>query len=156
MNIRPFDLSDKPGIIKILSQTNAYHAGLQPDVFNVLPPESLLPEGWLEEIYVSETRNIFLGVQGEEIIGLVQFAILETDDELEKIKKWVHINEIVVSEAHRGTGAGRKLIEAVEQFAKKNGAKRMQLEVWENNESAIRFYERSGFERKKHEYWKSI
>ena len=52
---------------------------------------------------------------------------------------------IIVDPEHQGRGLGRQLTKAGEQWARALGAKRMLLEVRDDNESAIAMYTRLGF-----------
>lgn len=54
---------------------------------------------------------------------------------------------IAVSDAARGRGLGALLLAAMEREAKRRGAKRMRLEVRQDNDAAIRLYERRGYRR---------
>lgn len=47
--------------------------------------------------------------------------------------------------SHRGRGIGTKLLARVEELARSQGIHRMELEVFEKNEAAIRLYEKLGF-----------
>ncbi|MBS1887223.1 MAG: GNAT family N-acetyltransferase [Actinobacteria bacterium] len=47
---------------------------------------------------------------------------------------------------HRGKGAGRLLVDAAIE-ARPPGVHKIELEVWPENEAAIRLYERAGFQR---------
>ena len=156
MNIREFEMRDKPGITIVFSGTNVYHTALQPDVFNVLPLDDLITEKWLQNIKDTPKKNIYICENDGKIIGVVLFTRHDTGDKLEKIKIYVQINEIAVLEEHRGEGIGQKLIGAVEDYAKSIGAQNLQLDVWGNNDSAIKFYEKKGFKLKKLQYWKDI
>ena len=156
MNIREFIMSDKDGITTVFSESNVYHTALQPDVFNAAPLDYLITHKWLSDIKDSKAKNIYICEHENEITGVVLFIRHDTDDELEKIKTYVNINEIAVLEKHRGEGIGKMLISAVEHYAKAIGAKNLQLEVWSNNHSAIKFYENKEFKLKKLQYWKDI
>jgi ribosomal protein S18 acetylase RimI-like enzyme len=50
-----------------------------------------------------------------------------------------------VSEGGRGGGHGQELVEAVFESARARGCKRIELDVNERNEGALRFYESLGF-----------
>jgi GNAT superfamily N-acetyltransferase len=52
-----------------------------------------------------------------------------------------------VEPANRGAGVARRLVEAVEAWARKLGATRMELEVNPELNAAVRLYERCGYER---------
>jgi [ribosomal protein S18]-alanine N-acetyltransferase len=54
---------------------------------------------------------------------------------------------IAVADAARGRGLGEILLNAVEQAARARGCTQMRLEVRQDNASAVRLYERLGFEK---------
>jgi ribosomal protein S18 acetylase RimI-like enzyme len=56
-----------------------------------------------------------------------------------------YLSHIAVLPAHRGRGAGKTLLLAGEERARKLGARRMVLDVEEHNERARSFYERLGY-----------
>ena len=56
--------------------------------------------------------------------------------------KGVYLDDIVVSEAFRGRGAGGKLFDAVIEDCKKIGAKQLHWQVLDWNETAIQFYKK--------------
>jgi ribosomal protein S18 acetylase RimI-like enzyme len=57
----------------------------------------------------------------------------------------VEIERIYVDQLFKSTGIGKTFISKAEELAKNSRAKYMWLGVWENNEPAIRFYEKNGF-----------
>lgn len=57
----------------------------------------------------------------------------------------VEIERIYVDRLFKGSGIGKKFISKAEEFANASRAKYLWLGVWENNEQAIRFYEKNGF-----------
>ncbi|MBV7362947.1 GNAT family N-acetyltransferase [Actinomycetaceae bacterium TAE3-ERU4] len=56
------------------------------------------------------------------------------------------IEDVVVDEATRGSGAGQKLVEAACEYAKHLGAKTVDLTSRPTREAANRLYRRCGFE----------
>lgn len=58
--------------------------------------------------------------------------------------KFLYLEDLVVSEAHRGNGLGKKLLNALVHEAKANGANRVGWQVIDWNEPAIQFYESLG------------
>jgi GNAT superfamily N-acetyltransferase len=57
------------------------------------------------------------------------------------------LEDLVVDEAHRGTGVGRRLVEAAEAWARARGATRLQLLADVANAPALGFYARVGWTR---------
>jgi ribosomal protein S18 acetylase RimI-like enzyme len=54
---------------------------------------------------------------------------------------------IAVADGARGRGIGEALLTAVERAARRRGARRMRLEVRQDNAAAMRLYERRGYAR---------
>lgn len=58
--------------------------------------------------------------------------------------KTIHLEDLIVKEERRGTGAGSALYKAVLKLAKDEGVRRVEWVVLNWNKHAIEFYERSG------------
>lgn len=56
----------------------------------------------------------------------------------------IHLEDLIVTEEMRGTGIGTALLNAVVQYGHKLGVKRINWEVIDWNEPAIKFYESKG------------
>lgn len=64
----------------------------------------------------------------------------------------VHLEDLIVREAKRGTGLGGALYRQVVKYAHEQGVRRVEWVVSEGNKNAIEFYENSGAELKKSWY----
>ena len=58
---------------------------------------------------------------------------------------WVYY--LAASPGHRGTGIGRKLMTAAEDWLKDRGCPKLQLMVRETNTATLGFYDSIGYER---------
>lgn len=58
--------------------------------------------------------------------------------------KALHLEDLIVTEAARGKGLGNALLRAVVNYGYQHGVKRVQWEVLDWNEPAIKFYEQKG------------
>ncbi|WP_434037105.1 N-acetyltransferase family protein [Formosa sp. 4Alg 33] len=56
----------------------------------------------------------------------------------------IHLEDLIVNKAYRGTGVGTALLDEVVKYGHSKGAKRINWEVIDWNESAIAFYESKG------------
>jgi ribosomal protein S18 acetylase RimI-like enzyme len=56
-----------------------------------------------------------------------------------------HLYGMWVAPEARGSGAGRALVDAVIAWARERGARRLTTSVTEDNDGALRLYERAGF-----------
>ncbi len=157
MNIREANLDDKKQIAMLFSDENDHHYGLQPEVFNNLSVEEILPENWFENILKNEFQHIFVAEIETQIVGLIYFTVHQVDDDpLCKQKNWIYIDEMTVMKSHRGKGIGKELLNFVETYVKQIKAESIRLDVWENNEPAIDFYKANGFQTKKYVMWKDL
>jgi ribosomal protein S18 acetylase RimI-like enzyme len=79
-----------------------------------------------------------LGIKGDgELIGSVMVG---SDGH----RGWVYY--LAVSNAHRRLGLGSQLMKAAEEWLNTNGVDKVRLMVRSENESAVSFYERLGYE----------
>lgn len=79
------------------------------------------------------------------VIGWIHVSVthlLESDTRAE-------VNGLVVADGHRSLGAGAKLVEAAEQWARKHGCKNMNVRSNVIRERAHLFYLRQGYEHYK-------
>ena len=101
--------------------------------FNELVPQGLkTPAQLFFDVLLTET---------DQTIGFVWLDFRERFD-----LKVTSINDILIHQAYRGKGYGKKLMSLVEQEAKKAGAVRIRLHVFNNNTPAKKLYESMGFE----------
>lgn len=56
------------------------------------------------------------------------------------------VEDVVVTENHRGHGTGRKLLEGLSNLADQRGISRLQLLADLNNQDALDFYRKSGWQ----------
>lgn len=81
-------------------------------------------------------KGMMVAENGGKVVGFVAGSVVCGVAELESI---------VVEEALRGKGLGRRMLEALARWAKERGAESMELEVRASNGSALRLYEALGF-----------
>jgi PhnO protein len=70
--------------------------------------------------------------------------------------RFVMIDQIGVRPEVRNQGVGTALIQRAEEFAKELGVKRIQLDSWEFNRKAHRFFERQGFRKFFFRFWRDL
>lgn len=64
----------------------------------------------------------------------------------------VHLEDLIVREAMRGTGLGGALYQQVIKYGNEHGVRRVEWVVSEGNKNAIEFYENTGADIKKNWY----
>ena len=91
-----------------------------------------------QDVLVEEENGQLLG------FAMVEYIKREETNSIYAVHE-AHIVEIGVDETSQGKGIGTALIQAVKDAAKVRGCRSVQLDVWEFNKSALRFYEKLGF-----------
>ena len=87
---------------------------------------------------VSGDRGVFLvGYRGEEPIACGAIRRLNRDE--------AEIKRMYVAPVARGSGLGRRTLEALEQHARELGVKRIVLETGQRQVEALALYEAAGF-----------
>lgn len=86
----------------------------------------------------------YFAQHADQLIGYLKlnFENIQAENHAEKI---IEIERIYVIKAHQGRQVGQYLIEFAIQKARETGAGYIWLGVWEQNQRAIRFYQKNGF-----------
>lgn len=86
-----------------------------------------------------EKRAYFIAENDNKIIGGVGVA------EFESIDRCAEIQKLYLTDAAKGKGLGRMLMQTAENFAKDRNYKKLYLETHSSLKAAIRLYEKLGF-----------
>jgi len=105
--------------------------------------------------HTAEEFNLTVEQEAEYIKNAALFLIAEIDGKIigsatldrSTLSKLNHITTfgITISKAYCGLGIGSSLMKKVIEWAKSNGIEKIDLEVFENNTSAIMLYKKFGF-----------
>ncbi|MBT5187605.1 MAG: GNAT family N-acetyltransferase [Kordiimonadaceae bacterium] len=97
-----------------------------------------------ESLDNTEGKQIIL-IAEKDGVALEFIQVIESKDEIsEEICSRIPL--LAVSKEAQGAGVGRRLMNEAEAWAKKQGHRLLQLEVFNNNDQARAFYEKNGFE----------
>ena len=80
-----------------------------------------------------------------DLVGLLMTSVDECPDPFDRPDRLV-IGEIYVAEPYRGTGLADRFVERAVTDARDHGCEQLRLDVDVDNERAMAFYERMGFE----------
>ena len=131
-------------ILKLLSEVEAIHQKGRPDIFRVNGTKFTGDE--LVRMLSDDTTPIFVADVDGEVMGYAFCVLGEIkDDTMLLDAKTLHIEDVCVDENARGTGIGGRILDYVLEYAKGSGIDRVDLDVWEFNETARAFYEKHGF-----------
>ena len=105
----------------------------------VLADKDRLPER-VAAALTDPSRKRILPVDGRRVIGFVSGAC----GERERNRHSVHI-AVGMLDAYTGRGIGRRLMDAIEAWARGVGARRLELSVMMHNERALALYLGCGY-----------
>ena len=100
----------------------------------------------IEELITAEDVNLLVAVSNNEIIGS-GYVRIEKSSEYHKNKKNGYVGFIYVKPEFRGKRISTIILESLKHWAKKRGLNELRLDVYQNNTSAIKSYERFGFNK---------
>ena len=90
------------------------------------------------------TTLVFLAYDGDHPVGV---AVCFLGFSTFAARPLVNLHDVSILPTHRGRGAGRALLAAVEAKARELGCCKLTLEVLDHNHRALRTYTAAGFQR---------
>ena len=144
MTIRLAQPKDIPALLGLLKQILIVHHQARPDIFKA--EGGKYSEQDLEKLMMQEQTPIFVYENAEgHILGHLFITIKEGSDNpvLQPIKT-LFIEDLCVDQAARGQKIGDQLYQFALSYAKEIGCYNLTLNVWNDNEGALRFYQRKG------------
>jgi RimJ/RimL family protein N-acetyltransferase len=140
-NIREITAVDAPAFLKLRNQSEketpmmGYRTGERQDTVEQMEKKIQRYIGVKDKkIFVAESEGLLIG-----------FVMIYGQD-MRVYSKTRNI-AIAVIKKYWGLGVGSALMSQAIDWSKKNKVHRLELDVWANNDSAIRLYEKFGFKK---------
>ena len=149
--IRPAQTKDCPRILELLQQICALHSEIRPDLFK--NGNSKYTTDSLSELFEDESRLIFVAVDEDDfVLGYIFCNLIDhTQNSARQDNKELYIDDLCIDAPFRREGIGDALFKKALATAKEHGCHNLTLNVWEGNDSALRFYEKQGMKIQKRE-----
>ena len=144
MTIRSAQPNDIPALLGLLEQILSVHHQVHPDIFK--ESDGKYSEEELEQLMAQDKTPIFVYENADgQILGHLFVTIKEVSDNpvLQPIKS-LFIEDLCVDQAVRGQKIGDQLYQFAVNYAREIGCYNLTLNVWNDNEGALRFYQRQG------------
>ncbi|MFD0965207.1 GNAT family N-acetyltransferase [Pseudofulvibacter geojedonensis] len=129
--IRKAVLKDLPAVLDLIQELATFEN------------EPKAVEVTVEELQTDYAKNLFsciVAVSDNKIVGLALYY--------NRYSTWkgktIHLEDLVVTQTHRGKGIGKALLNVIIAEAKKEGVRRVEWCVLDWNANAINFYESTG------------
>jgi len=138
--IRNIHKTDYTAIDRLLLQLHHVDVAGRPELF--VDIEHFMTKESFNSLIENPNMITILAEQRGKILGCC-FASMMDRSGMVQIKT-SYIDLLVVDEKYRRSGIGQTLFQSVQKRARKMGAKRIDLMVWNHNQTAIDAYESYG------------
>lgn len=131
-------------INELRKQVNDIHVEGRPDVFKagfgteIRDFAKVIMNGENSDIIVAERNGVICGMVCVDYVN-------KPETPYSKARSFYHVQEIAVDVNYRRQGVAKELLEFMITDAKKRKLGKIELDVWEFNDSAIEFYRAVGF-----------
>lgn len=140
--VRKATPADYEGFARVAWEVHEHHVALVPHIFRSAPV--VISRDAFVGILANDRCGVLVAEEDGEIIGYAVLLLRQDAGETVVFRTYVELENFGVALAHRRGGVGRMLFEACVAWGKERGATRLELNVWEANRAALRFYEAMG------------
>ena len=144
MVVREAQDRDVDEIIDIYMQINELHENNRPDVFKIKDIQKNRNE--ILEILEDEKFNVYVATNEKEIIYGIIIINIKNVKEHRNLKdtKILWVEDIGIKEEYKRNGIGKVLMDKAKEIAKYENCSRIELNCWNFNKNAIKFYNKVG------------
>jgi len=148
LKIREANSKDYTEVCKLTIDVYKLHLKNRQDVY--LDIENPLEKNYFYDLLNSSDTKLFV-VESDDTKELVAYSIIQIMSMKNPIyipKKFVYIDDFCVKSNFKRIGIGRLLFSHIVDYVKSEKFTSLQLNVWEFNEDAIKFYETMGMSKR--------
>lgn len=144
MKIKKAEIKDIEQMVSILEQISKLHYENRPSIFKEKSKAEI--EKMAVDLINDIDKKIIITTDNKsKIYGLLVYKIKKVKEHINlKDSKILWVKELGVDEKYRKRGIGKKLLEEAEKIAKELKCKRIELNCWNFNKDAIKFYKSIG------------
>jgi len=120
-------------------------------VFAERPFNSTLIDGEIHyydllQLIKSEEALVLVTEENNEIIASGYAKIKKTENNYSNFDEYAYLGFMYVKPEHRGKGVNKLILDELIGWAKSKNISEVRLDVYSQNESAVKAYEKAGFE----------
>ena len=142
--IRRAKLGDIPDLVMLNSVVHEVHVKLFPTVFKT--GDEFLSAEFFASLLRSEDCSVFIAKEAGFPAGYIMIRKqIKPESSFKKETMCAYIDQVSVHPDYRRKGIFTSLLKAGEKEAASWGMNRLELDVWSENTSAVKAYEKSGF-----------
>jgi ribosomal protein S18 acetylase RimI-like enzyme len=156
MNIRPATSLDSFTLSSLCTDVQRLHAVYHPDIFK-MPESEGFADSFFAEMLADPNVRIFMAEENGTAIGYVACMLVERpENQFRFATRYLHVDQISVRPDAQGMGAGTALIKQAEVLARELNVQRIHLDSWGFNTGSHGFFEKMGFAKFNHRFWKQL
>jgi diamine N-acetyltransferase len=156
--LRPLSKTDYAAYLDRITELDALHREALPDIFRA--PEPGEPQRTVDyfEALLDDPAVLLLGAWiDDQLAGFAHALLQEVEQRWIRVgRRYVVIDNLAVGPDWQRRGLGAALVDAVADWARERGASQLELDVWEANVGALRFYEDVGFVPQRRRFSRSV
>jgi GNAT superfamily N-acetyltransferase len=143
--ITPAAEQDYEEVCELFSKLDQHHAEVVPDRFRSRSGNARSLERYLA--YISgDDRVLFLAKNEALCVGFANLAIVEAPENgIHVARSYAHLDNMYVLPQHRNAGVAASLLAASVEWCKQKRIPILELQVYNANVDALRFYKAQGF-----------
>lgn len=146
VTVRKATLEDYDALSEMLEEVDALHRQALPHLFRAPPVWPARSREEVSALLADEQALVLVAEEGGRIVGVnIAKMVSAPDTPLHVPRRLAHVGPLVVSWANHHRGIGRMLMEGALDWARQQGVGQIELNVFEFNQGAIKFYEKLGF-----------
>ena len=147
--------SDLPSICALGEEVNSVHHRAFPEVFAGTGAPDRDAAHWLSSIG-KEAATTFVAEDAGDVVGFVNVSMVIESHSLLQPMRFGRVGSVSVTEAMRGKGIGRSLMNQAQEWVAERDGTELRLNVWAFNAHALHMYEELGYEIRSHALVKQL
>jgi len=156
MKIRKATATDSRLLSSLCVDVQTLHAQHHPDFFK-MPQSDDFAVSFYDEMLADPSVVIYLAEGDGQALGFIFCKLFERpENPFAYANRFLQIEHISVRPEAQQRGAGTALMNRVEELAREIGVTKIQLNSWDFNIKAHGFFEKFGFEKTGHRFWRKL
>jgi ribosomal protein S18 acetylase RimI-like enzyme len=146
VRIRKAAAGDYNPLCRLFDELDAWHREHLPHLFQK-PGDPVRERDYYLGLISDENAGVFVAETGRELVGFVHAILRDAPSHPIFVPRhYVIVESILVKSSYQDQGAGRILMNKIQDWAFSKGASSIELNVYEFNETAISFYKKLGYQ----------
>ena len=156
MKIRQATSTDSLLLSSLCVDVQNLHAKYHPDFFKI-PTSDDFAMTFFNEMLADPAVSIFIAEENGQALGYILCKLIERpENPFTFAMRYLLVDQISVRPAAQGKGVGKTLIKRAVVLALELNLQRIQLDSWGFNTEAHAFFEKMGFVKFNHRFWKNL